>query len=212
MRKEPIKHLLCKFLNCLIQDFFCFIFIQIGQLIFQSVEISFHRGIVIKISGLAHTLCYMHGFAEFYKFPGCKLAALVRMQDQFPFYCRLPVQCLSQCPDCKATCHMAICYAGNNTPVVQVQNRAVVTDFMLPTKQAGKICAPFLIGFLCCKVLLEFIFKYLMWSATFILCFFGRTMDLRPSMEFLYLCTVVRLYTNPSRARYTCMVRYPSTP
>ena len=111
---------ICKFLNCLIQGFYCFIFIQIGQLIFLSVEISFHRGIVIRVSGFAHTLCNMYRLAEFHKFPGCKLAALVRMQEQFPFYRRLPVQCLLQCPDCKAACHMAVCYAGNNTPVMQI--------------------------------------------------------------------------------------------
>ena len=67
---------------------------------------------------------------------------------------------------------MAVCYAGNNTPVMQIQDCTVVTDFMISAKQVGKICAPFLIGFLCRKVLLEFIFKYFMWFAMFILWLF----------------------------------------
>ena len=55
---------------------------------------------------------------------------------------------------------------------MQIQDCTVVTDFMISAKQVGKICAPFLIGFLCRKVLLKFIFKYFMWFAMFILWLF----------------------------------------
>ena len=35
----------------------------------------------------------------------------------------------------------------------------------------------------------------------------GRTVDFSPSMRFIYLCTVVQLYENPSRFKYTRIER-----
>ena len=42
-------------------------FIQVGAFIFKSVEGSLHWRIVIWISGLAHALGHMDGFAELYE-------------------------------------------------------------------------------------------------------------------------------------------------
>lgn len=42
-------------------------FIQVGAFIFKSVEVSLHWRIVVWISGLAHALGHMDGFAELYE-------------------------------------------------------------------------------------------------------------------------------------------------
>ena len=44
-------------------------FIQIGAFVFQGVEIPFHRRIVVRVSGFAHALGHMDGFAELYESP-----------------------------------------------------------------------------------------------------------------------------------------------
>lgn len=36
-------------------------------LIFQGIKVALHWGIVVRISGFAHALGYMDGFAELYK-------------------------------------------------------------------------------------------------------------------------------------------------
>lgn len=73
MRADMIIGNIGKFLHCLIQTFFCLEFIQIDAFILQCIEITFHRCIVIWISGFAHALCYMDRFAEFDECPGSVL-------------------------------------------------------------------------------------------------------------------------------------------
>lgn len=77
-----------KFFYALIECFFCLELIQISTFIFQSVEISLHRRVVIWVSRLAHALRHMDRFAELYKCLGCVLGTLVTVQDQFFFQCR----------------------------------------------------------------------------------------------------------------------------
>ena len=152
----------CKFLNCLIKLIFCLIFMQVDALILQCVEIPFHRRIVIWISGFAHALRHLYGFAEFCERPGCVLRALIRMQDQFSFDCRLGIQRLLQCPYRKITRDLPVCNTGYNTPVVEVDDAAVVSHLMVLQKQVSEICAPFLIDRICGEFLLQLVFKHFM--------------------------------------------------
>ena len=46
---------------------------------------------------------------------------------------------------------------------MQIYDCTVVADFMVLQKQIGKIRTPFLIDFICRKILLDFVFKYFMW-------------------------------------------------
>ncbi len=54
-----------EFLNCLVKLLFSLVFMQVGALVFQCVEIPFHRRIVIGTSGSAHALCHVYGLTEF---------------------------------------------------------------------------------------------------------------------------------------------------
>ena len=45
-----------KFFDCCVEFILCAIIMLIYKIIFQCIEISFHRGIIIWISGLAHAL------------------------------------------------------------------------------------------------------------------------------------------------------------
>ena len=58
---------------------------------------------------------------------------------------------------------MSVCYAGNNASIMQIYDCTVVSYIMVLQKQISKICTPFLIDFICRKVLLYFVFKYFMW-------------------------------------------------
>ena len=57
-----------EFLHCLVHLIFRPEFIQIGAFVFQGVEISFHRRIVIWVSRFAHALGHARGFTEFHKY------------------------------------------------------------------------------------------------------------------------------------------------
>ena len=64
---------ICELLYSLIESFLSIIFIQINQLTLQSVEISLHWSIIIRIPCLTHALCHMNGFAKLYECFGSKL-------------------------------------------------------------------------------------------------------------------------------------------
>ena len=76
-----------EFFHCLIQGCFFPEFIQVCAFVLQCVEISLHRGIVVWVSGLAHALEHMDGFAKpresFRYIP----APLVTVQHK-PVFCR----------------------------------------------------------------------------------------------------------------------------
>ena len=57
---------------------------------------------------------------------------------------------------------MPVCYAGNNASIMQIYDCTVVPYIMVLQKQVGKIGTPFLIDFICSKVLLYFVFEYFM--------------------------------------------------
>ena len=59
-------------------------------------------------------------------------------------------QCSLQSTNCKITCDMLICYAGDNTSIMQIYDCTVVAYIMVLQKQIGKIGTPFLIDFICC--------------------------------------------------------------
>ena len=70
---------ICKLLYSLIQSFLGIIFVQIYQFTFQGVEISLHWCIIIRISGLTHTLGYMNRFAKLYECFRSELRPLIRV-------------------------------------------------------------------------------------------------------------------------------------
>ena len=58
-----------EFLHGLVQFLICSEFIELGAFVLQSVEVPFHRRIVVRVSGFAHALGHMDGFAELYESP-----------------------------------------------------------------------------------------------------------------------------------------------
>ena len=56
-----------EFLRGLVQFLLRPKFIEVGAFIFQSIEISLHRRIVVWVSGFAHALCHMDRFTVLYE-------------------------------------------------------------------------------------------------------------------------------------------------
>ena len=77
------------------------------------------------------------------------------MQDQIPAYRPLAVQSLFKRTDRKITRYVAIRYTCNYAVVMQVENRAIISDIATHEKQIGEIGQPFLIDCFCRKILTE---------------------------------------------------------
>lgn len=89
---------------------------------------------------------------------------------------------------------MAIRDAGYHAAVIEVYDYAVIAYIPILQEQAGKICTPFLVGFLRSEVLFELVFKYFMGGGPgFVPGFLGRTMERSPSSVFIYLWMVAAL-------------------
>ncbi len=84
------------------------------------------------------------------------------MQDQFSPDYRLGIQCLLQCTYCKFAGNMPVCNTGNHTPVVKVNDAAVVPHTMVFQEQVCEIRAPFLVDGLCSEILVQLVFKHFM--------------------------------------------------
>ena len=160
---------------------------QVRTLILQRIEITLHWSIVIRITGFAHALRDMNGFAKFNKCFGCKLRSMIAMQEQIPFYFRLRIQSFLQSSNSKITGNAAICNTGNHTSVVQIQDGAVVANFVICKKKIGEIRTPFLIDLVCSEILLAFIVKYLMRLPMLITRFLWAHNRSGPSSVFIYL-------------------------
>ena len=163
---------ICEFLHCLVQTFLRSEFVHVRAFILQRVEVPLHGRVVIRISGFAHALRNMSRFAEFDERFGSVLCALVTMQNQFPFTPGLCIQGLPQGADRQVTGNVAVRNAGNHTSVMEVYDAAVVSYLMILQKQVGEIRAPFLIGLIRRKILVQPVFEYLMWFPVFIIQLF----------------------------------------
>ena len=73
-----------KFFHSAIQDIIRVEIKKVGAFVFQGVEISLHRGVIVRIASFAHALCHMTRCTEVNKGLGGKLGALVTVQDEFP--------------------------------------------------------------------------------------------------------------------------------
>ena len=186
-----------KRLNSTVEGFLVTVFMKIDFLVLQCVEIPLHRRIVIRTSGFAHALCYAVLCTEFCERFGCIRTALIAVQYQLLAYVPLAVQCLFKRTDRKITCHAAIRYACNHAAVMQVKNRAIISDIASHAKQIGEIGQPFLIDCFCCKILTDQVLEMRMLYASLI---FGRfSLHNRAQAEFL----VHVLMNRCSRKMYT---------
>lgn len=134
-----------EFLHAPVQLIFCPKFIKVSTFILQSVEVPLHRRIVVWVSGFAHDLDHMHGFAELYKSLRCILAPLVAVKDQTILYWMLGIQCFLQGADSQAAGNVLVRYADHHASVIQVYNRTVISDISILQEQIRKIRTPFLI-------------------------------------------------------------------
>ena len=147
-----------KFFDCCIQLIICVVVMLVYQIIFQRVEISFHRCIVIRIPRFTHTLCYTKWFTVFCEFSGCVLTPLVAMQHQIAgLHSRLGFDGLLKCPFCQVSSDVFVCYACYNASIVEIDDRTVVALTSVCQKKVCEIGTPFLISFGCCEVLVQFV-------------------------------------------------------
>ena len=117
-----------KFLDCYIEFLFCTIIVLVGKIIFQCVEISFHRSIIVRISCFTHTLGDTKFYAEFRELFGGVLTALIRMYQKLTqINSRLRVDCSCQRPLSQVSCYVSLCYACNDTSIMKVYNCAIIT-------------------------------------------------------------------------------------
>ena len=64
---------------------------------------------------------------------------------------------------------MPICNTGDNTPVMEINNAAVVPHIMVLQKKMREIGTPFLIDFIRSEILLQLVFKHFMWFPVLII-------------------------------------------
>lgn len=152
-----------KFLYGLVQFIFRPKFIEVGTFVLQGVEVPFHRGIVVWVSGFAHALGHMDGFAEFYKSLRCVLAPLVAVQDQTARRRMLGIQGLPQGADGQVAGDVPVRYAGHHAPVIEVYDGAVVPDISILQEQICEIRTPFLVRPVRMEILFQLIPEHLMW-------------------------------------------------
>ena len=151
-----------EFLHGLVQFLLCPELIEFGTFILQGVEVPFHWRIVVWVSGFAHALCHMDGFAEFYESLRCILAPLVAVQDQASLCRMLGIQCLLQGAYSQVTGDVFVCYTGNYTPVIKIYDGAIVPYISVPEEQVCEIRAPFLVRLVCMEILIQFVIEYFM--------------------------------------------------
>ena len=124
-----------EFLHGLVQFLICSEFIELGTFILQGVEVPFHWRIVVGVSGFAHALYHMDGFAEFYECLRCILAPLVAVQEQASLCQMLGIQCLLQSAYSQVTGNVFVCYTGDYTSVMEMVCAYVLYDLILPNMQ-----------------------------------------------------------------------------
>lgn len=137
-------------------------FIEVGTFILQCVKVPFHWRIVVWVSGFAHALGHMDGFAELYESLRCILAPLVAVQDQAALCRMLEIQCLLQGADSQVTGDVPVRYTGHHAPVMEIYDGAIVPDIPVLQEQVCEIRAPFLVRLVRMEVLLQFVLKYFM--------------------------------------------------
>ena len=119
------------FLNTSIQLVLRFVAVLMNQVILQCIEVPFHRGVIVWISGFAHALGDSHTLAVFDELIGCVLTSLIAVQDQYPFDFRLCFYRFTDGSDCRICSHMPICDACNNASIVKIHNGAVIAFFSI---------------------------------------------------------------------------------
>lgn len=193
MRTYIIILNICKFLYRLIEWLLGFKIMEVGTLVLQSIEITLHWGIVIRITGLAHALCYMNGFAKFNKCFRCKLRPLIAMEYQIPFYFRLRIQGYLQRPNGEITGNVSICNADYRASIMHINDCTVVANFMICKKRYVKSVHHFWLISSAVKSCLSLFSNPLCGLPYTYSGFLGHTIDRSPSSVFIYLGTVVEL-------------------
>ena len=136
------------------------------------------------------------------------------MQNESLFDGGLGFQCFPKRSDRKVTGDIAVRYAGNHTPVMQIYNGTVIAYFMIRKEQIGKIRAPFPVDFICCKILVQLIIEYLMRFSMFI----SRLLwtDDGTEVKLRILDTIVRMINLLNLCLYFCfpgiIIRLPVFP
>lgn len=100
---------------------------KVGAFVFQGVEVSLHRGVIVRIASFAHALCHMDRRTEVNKGLGGKLGALVTVEDEFSFQRGLRIQSFLQGANGKVAGDMAVGDAGDEAAVMQIDDSAVVS-------------------------------------------------------------------------------------
>ena len=59
---------ICKIIDCSIKFLVRMEIVKIDHLVFQSIVVTFHRSVIVRVSGLTHALRNMDRLAEFDKF------------------------------------------------------------------------------------------------------------------------------------------------
>lgn len=105
----------------------------------------------------------------------------------------LGVQRILQRANRKITGDVAVGYAGDHAPVIEVYDRAVAANRPVLQEQTGEIRTPLLVQSVCAELLFQPVFKLFVESPRLRSRLFLRTMERSPSSRFIYLWMVALL-------------------
>ena len=123
MRTYMVVCSISKILHSLAERFLIAILVKINFFVLQRIEISLHRGVVVRASSFAHVLRQIMFLTEVCERLWCVRAALIAVKN-VPFASpSLTAECFAERSDCQVACHTPIRQTCNNAAVIQVNNR-----------------------------------------------------------------------------------------
>lgn len=157
-----------KFFHSVIQSVIRMEIKEVGAFVFQSVEVSLHRGIIIRTASFAHALCHMDRLTEINKGLGGKLGSLITVQDEFSLQRGVSIQSFLQGTYGQIAGDMAVGDGGDHAAVIQVDNGAVVSYLAVFQEQVSEIRTPLVVDTMGMEILIELVFKHFVGLSVFV--------------------------------------------
>ena len=117
-----------KMFHSAVERLLILILVKINFFVLQRIEIALHRGVIIRVSRLAHALRQVMFLAKVGERLRCVRAALIAMKDQIFDSLSLTAECFVKRSDCQVTRHTPIRQTCDNAAVMQINNRTVISD------------------------------------------------------------------------------------
>ena len=107
-----------KMFHSAVERLLILILVKINFFVLQRIEIALHRGVIIRVSSLAHALRQVMFLAKVGERLRCVRAALIAMKDQTFDSLSLTAECFAKRSDCQVTRHTPIHQTCDNAAVM----------------------------------------------------------------------------------------------